>query len=148
MKRLTYALLIAALSTTMIWQVASAQTSREIRDRDRWGRYGSLDGVQGVSSDEEVRKTIRWAAERWNVSYTTALAIAQRESGLNPRATNPSSGACGIYQAYPASSFHDRVTKFNREVPNANAGPSCYNGRSNIIVHVRIMSRTLSPWGG
>jgi hypothetical protein len=31
------------------------------------------------------------------------LELISRESGLNPQAINPSSGACGLFQAYPCS---------------------------------------------
>ncbi len=142
MKRLA-AMTFALLMTT---GAAHADTAREVQHRERWCRYGSLDGQPGHWTPHEVRKTIICAADRWDVPVTTALAIAERESGFNARAVNSSSGACGVYQAYPAGSFTERVQKFNREVPNGNAGPACLNGRSNVMVHVRIMARSLEPW--
>jgi hypothetical protein len=150
-RKLTGLLLAGTLMTAAVGFMlapASADSARTIQDRERWGRYGSLDGKPGLNQ-HEVRLTIRWAAERWDVPVATALAIAERESGFNARAVNSSSGACGVYQAYgpdPQRTFLERVRKFNREVPNGNAGPSCFNGRSNVIVHVRIMGRSLSPW--
>ena len=147
MKRLTYALLIAALSTTMIWQVASAQTERAISDREKWCRYGSLDGQPGHWTADEVKKTIRCAARRWPVDLAKVMYIAERESGFNARAVNQQgSSACGVFQHI---GWAPRVIKFNQQVPHGNAGPSCYNGRSNVMVSVRMMSNSgYGPWGG
>lgn len=41
----------------------------------------------------------KWGCDQWNyVDY-----IVGRESGWNPNALNPSSGACGLFQALPCS---------------------------------------------
>ncbi|WP_240424063.1 transglycosylase SLT domain-containing protein [Microbacterium halotolerans] len=53
----------------------------------------------GGGSKEEWLTAAGIAESDWGyVDY-----IANRESGWNPNATNPSSGACGIIQAYPCS---------------------------------------------
>ena len=44
------------------------------------------------------RAAIQRAAREFGVSFNLMLAIARCESGLNPGATNPSSGAAGLYQ--------------------------------------------------
>ena len=44
------------------------------------------------------RAAISRAAREFGVSFDFMLAIARCESGLNPSATNPSSGAAGLYQ--------------------------------------------------
>lgn len=41
----------------------------------------------------------RWGEAQWSAMN----ALIGRESGLNPYAVNPTSGACGIPQAYPCS---------------------------------------------
>lgn len=121
---------------------------REIQNRERWCRYGSLDGQPGVNTKHEVRKTIVCFVERWPVDLEKVLAIAERESGLNPRAVNPTSGACGVFQAIPTY-WPARVAKLNQQVPGVNAGPSCFNGRSNVATHVRMMHNSgFGPWGG
>lgn len=148
MKRLTYALLIAALSTTMIWQVASAQTERA-RDRERFCRYGSLENPGARTwSDLEVRKTIACATDRWDVAFDTALYIAERESGLHERAVNTSSGACGVFQHIPRY-WPGRVAHFDNVAPRWNASPQCFNPRSNVLVSVKMMAAGgFGPWGG
>ena len=53
----------------------------------------------GGGSPEAWMSAAGIAPENWGyVDY-----IATRESGWNPNATNPSSGACGLIQAYPCS---------------------------------------------
>lgn len=48
---------------------------------------------------------IHWASARWNVSYWWLWRIAMRESGLNPSARNPYSGAMGLFQFMPATYY-------------------------------------------
>lgn len=45
---------------------------------------------------------IAWAANRWGVSYSWLLGVAECESGLNPSAYNPS-GASGLFQFMPGT---------------------------------------------
>ena len=47
---------------------------------------------------QDIVSLIREGAERFGVSPTTMLAIAKRESGLNPNAKNPASSAGGLMQ--------------------------------------------------
>lgn len=73
----------------------------------------------------------------------TALYVAARESGFNAGATNSYSGACGIYQHIPhywPGRFHAfGAQRWGR------MSPSCYNGRSNIIVSLTMAKR--GGWG-
>lgn len=52
-----------------------------------------------------ITQIIWAAAEKYNVSYSWLLGVAQCESGLNPLAVNRSSGASGLFQFMPAT-FH------------------------------------------
>jgi Transglycosylase SLT domain len=46
---------------------------------------------------------IHWAAVRWGASEPVLVAVAQCESGLNPRAYNASGGYSGLFQFLPAT---------------------------------------------
>lgn len=75
----------------------------------------------------------------------TALYIASRESGFYAGATNPYSGAAGIYQHLP-SYWPGRYAAHSprRFSPMA---PGVYSGRSNIIVSLLMASRNgWGPW--
>ncbi len=51
-------------------------------------------------------KQIIWAAgQRYNVSYTWLLSVAECESGLDPTDVNRSSGASGLFQFMPATFY-------------------------------------------
>lgn len=132
--------LVVALALASI---VTATPTQAHEHREQWCRYRTVQGGRGWSH-HEVRLTIRCATERFGVSYQTALAIAERESGLNEGAVNPTSGACGIFQHIPTY-WPGRVDAFNRARPRWNAAPSCFNARSNVLVSVRMMA--LGGWG-
>jgi hypothetical protein len=46
---------------------------------------------------------IHWAAVRWGASEPVLVAVAQCESGLNPRAYNAGGGFSGLFQFLPAT---------------------------------------------
>jgi len=92
-----------------------------------------------------VRRLVLCAARHYHVpgGPTKALAIARRESGLNPWAYNRASGALGIYQ-------HLRRYWPGRAATYGFRGWSAFNARANIFVTMK-MVRGLggwSPWGG
>lgn len=92
-----------------------------------------------------VRRLVLCAARRFQVpgGPAKALAIADRESRLHPRAYNPSSGALGIYQ-------HLRRYWPGRADEYGFRGWSGFNARANIFVTMK-MVRQLGgwwPWGG
>ena len=62
-------------------------------------------GTRVISGNEVIDAAARIAADRgWYGDEWTALYnIWRRESNFSPTAVNPSSGACGIPQAYPCS---------------------------------------------
>lgn len=58
---------------------------------------------QGVPAQAYIRMLI--CSLDW--PCTEALSVASTESGLNPYAVNPVSGACAIYQHYPCQCYGD-----------------------------------------
>ena len=55
-------------------------------------------GTHHASSAAATRAAIQRAAREFRVSFDLMLAIARCESGLHPDATNPYTGAAGLYQ--------------------------------------------------
>lgn len=101
---------------------------------------------QGSWTPWEVRRTIRCAVRRWPVEggISRALSIADRESSFGARAVNPYSGACGVYQHIPTY-WPGRHATWDRRMPNWELRPSCKNGRTNVVVTIR-MAHT-GGWG-
>ena len=64
-----------------------------------------------------------------------ALNVARCESGLNPAATNPSSGAAGVFQIMPST--FDTTPE---------AGSSPYNAYANIVAAHYIFVRDGYSW--
>jgi len=68
--------------------------------------YGSAFWQPVVEPPVGTIKQIIWAAgQKYNVSYTWLLSVAQCESGLDPTAVNRSSGASGLFQFMPATFY-------------------------------------------
>ncbi len=53
--------------------------------------------------DIPIQDYIRQAASKAGVPVELALAVAQQESGFNPMAVNPKSGATGVFQFIPST---------------------------------------------
>lgn len=107
-------------------------------------RYQSVE--VGKWTPDEVRWTIRCAADHFGVSADTALYVAQRESNLEWWATNRYSGACGIYQHLPRY-WPSRYESFLARRPGlAPVRPSCYNARSNVLVALNMAASSWGPW--
>jgi hypothetical protein len=134
----TTALLCGALLLPTI-NPAQAETGW----RKKECRYQYADGRRHWTPTE-VRYTIRCAVAKTGVSLSTAMYIAYRESHYGQWATNPSSGACGTFQFYPASTFQGRL---GANVPQwfKPWGTSCYNARSNVLT--AIYTARNSGWG-
>ena len=64
-----------------------------------------------------------------------AMNVARCESGLNPSATNPSSGAAGLFQIMPAT--------FNG---TSQAGGSIYDAYTNTVAAHEIFVRDGYTW--
>lgn len=81
----------------------------------------------GVLSASQVASYARGAGFPESV-IPTMVAIAYRESRFNPGAINSSSGACGLWQIYPAQ-------------------PGCTNPASNAaMAYAKYRASGLSPW--
>lgn len=94
----------------------------------------------------EVHLTIHCALRKWPVDHSTVDYIADRESSMFWHATNPYSGACGVFQHMP-NLWPGRVRAFNDTHPRWHLATGCYNARSNVLVAVHMMKvGGLSPW--
>lgn len=140
------ALCISLIGAIALSFTAQADERREVKDRWHRCRFGSLEGGTGYWTDRELRLTASCALRKWPADKATVWMIAERESHWGARAVNEASGACGVFQAIPTY-WPGRVAKFNQQVPEWNAAPSCFNGRSNVLVHIRMMSNSgFGPW--
>ena len=92
-----------------------------------------------------VKSIIRCSVQKYPVSggVGKAFYIADRESHFHYWARNSSSGACGVYQHMPRY-WPERWRTYGNGTVN-----DCYNGRSNVIVSIRMAHRGgWGPWGG
>jgi hypothetical protein len=86
-----------------------------------------------------VEQLIDRAALRWGLSARTMRAIAWCESRFDPNATNPRSGAAGVFQWLPSS--------WAWASPRAGwAGYSPYHAEANINVAAWAMRRGYWSW--
>lgn len=98
--------------------------------------------TQPAKNASGVKALIKCAAPRLGVSTSTALAVAWRESHYQPGARNPSSGTCGVFQHMPRY-WPERVRHFYW-----GHDPSCFNGRTNVLVSLRMVrAGGWGPWG-
>lgn len=150
----------AALAMTLATGVASAAgsgndpqdeetTTSQTTARPSWDerfervRYRSLRWPRDRFSTYEVQLTIHAAAVRLGVSEGRMLCIAQRESGLSPRAYNPSSGASGIFQ-HLRTYWAGRVAAYRAWAPpklQIKATASPFSARANVLVSALMMRR-------
>jgi hypothetical protein len=89
-----------------------------------------------------VRRIIRCAARRWDVSVTTALRVARCESGFRPDAYG--NGNAGVFQ-HRLAYWSGRAERYLRD--RWHLSHNVYNARGNVIVSIR-MARAggWSPW--
>jgi hypothetical protein len=92
----------------------------------------------------QTKQLIKCAARRWNSpgTPTQAIAVADCESNLNPRAYN-SGGYAGLFQQ-STRYWPGRADRWGQD------DRSVFNGRANIIVSIRMAhaAGTWSPWAG
>jgi hypothetical protein len=97
---------------------------------------------QPATGPESVKSLIRCAAPKLGLSTSKALQVAWRESRYHPGARNNSSGTCGVFQHMPRY-WPERVRRWYW-----GTDPSCYDGRTNVLVSLRMVrSGGWSPWG-
>jgi Transglycosylase SLT domain len=76
----------------------------------------------GAVQTGSIAGLVTAAANRYGVDPGLALAVAQRESSLNPNAFNAKSGAAGVMQLEPGTAAQFGVTDPYNPVANVNAG--------------------------
>jgi hypothetical protein len=143
-----FVLLVAAASL-----IATITPSAAHAGDWRWHfcRFQTMDGHHGFAT-VEVRRTIRCATRKFDVSFPTALCIAHRESGagLYPYARNPYSSATGIFQVV-SGTWASWQSAFTRKWHHWRVwrDSSVTNARTNVMRSVYVMHRYgLSAWGG
>jgi hypothetical protein len=95
----------------------------------------TLRGGLGAAQSLSMAQIVTSAANAYGVDPALALAVSQRESGLNPNLVNPATGASGLMQLMPATARSLGVTNIMDPVQNANAG-------------VKYLGMMLSKYGG
>lgn len=113
--------------------------------RDTECRYQYLDGHRGWST-WEVKRTIVCATDKWGVSTSYALYVADRESNFGQYATNGYTGACGVFQHMPTY-WPSRLATL--EVAKPKFGPlgtSCFNARSNVLAAIWMARNGWGAW--
>ena len=138
----TLALVLGLLAGAM--STASAEPSWA--ERQRSARFRSLEGSDRTFSDREVVLTVKAAFRRIAPGHvSTALRVADCESGFNEYAYNSSSGASGVFQ-HLAHYWPGRTTLPRSTGPlRVRVGASVFNARANAIV-AAYMVRS-SGWG-
>lgn len=139
---LTTALVLGLLLGAMSTPAGARPTWRQ-----RTIRYESFDGRAGYSRAELVKTAYR-ATVRFHPigNWRMVRCIIARESGWNPGALNPSD-AGGMLQIRAATwaGWYARFAQTRRyyHVTNDRMNP-----RNNLIIGLRAMHDSLSPWGG
>ena len=92
-----------------------------------------------------IKQLIRCAAHRWPVpgGAYKAIAVADCESHLNPRALSSSGSYAGLFQQ-STRYWPSRATTYGQD------DRSVFNGRANIIVSIRMAhgARSWGAWAG
>ena len=89
----------------------------------------------GAAASVSIAQMVQAAAAQYGVDPVLALAVAQKESGLNPNAVNPTSGASGVMQLMPATAAALGVTNILDPSQNINGG-------------VKYLAQLLNSYGG
>ena len=92
-----------------------------------------------------IKQLIRCAARRWPVpgGAYKAIAVADCESHLDPRALSNGGSLAGLFQQ-STHYWPSRATRFGQD------DRSVYNARANVIVSVRMAhaARSWAAWAG
>jgi preprotein translocase subunit SecF len=82
------------------------QEQEQIASKLRGSSTGTVAGSQAAPKSVAVSGTCAdWLAQAGVPATATVLELIRRESGCNPNAVNPSSGACGIGQQLPCGKW-------------------------------------------
>ena len=103
---------------------------------------------EGETVSHRMVRIIRCSTRRWPVrgGAEKAICIADRESGLNPKARSPGRTNLGIFQ-HSAKEWPDRYEVWT--LPRWELDDSALIGRTNIIVAIRMVNAGgWGPWNG
>lgn len=89
----------------------------------------------GALQNLSIAQMLSAAAMQYGLDPGLVMAVAQRESGLNPNIVNSSSGASGVMQLMPATAASLGVTNIFDPLQNINAG-------------VRYLAQLIQQFGG
>lgn len=95
--------------------------------------------------DISVQDLIRKEAARQGVPVELALAVAEQESGFNPTAVNPASGAMGTFQFLPSTA---KARSIDAMDPAANITGGVGYLRELLDQHQGDLTKVLSTYGG
>ncbi len=74
-----------------------------------------------------IKQIIWTAAQKYNVSYTWLISVAECESGLDPVDVNRSSGASGLFQFMPATFYGHGGTDIWNPTQQANIAAKMFS---------------------
>lgn len=148
MRRILTILVAGILMTGLAPNAMAVQVRSPRKWRQTECRFQYNDNHRHWSQDE-VKKTITCFAAKFNVSRTYAFYVANRESHFGQFATNPSSGACGVFQHIPTY-FPTRLRSVAHHRSKFKPfGQSCYNARDNVAAALWVVHQGgWGPWGG
>ena len=138
------------LLTILVTLASSGTANAATRDFNRSleCRYASLQG-NGSMNIHEAKLTIACAVHKMPVvgGLGQALCVAERESGFDDHAYNPS-GSSGIYQVIPSTwaswTAHFAAWRHQHAIPT-----NVFSGRANILVSIRAARQFgWGAWGG
>ena len=109
----------------------------------RWGkcRFQYKDGKKNWSPTE-VKLTIKCAEHKFPSSLTTALYIAERESGFRQFAKNPYSSASGVYQFIDSTWSSLRYNHLSKFARRWKLHTSVWDARANVMIAVKWAARS------
>lgn len=95
-------------------------------------------------NDAEVRDTIRCAARQFGVDVSTALRVADCESGFKADAWNPG-GYAGVFQQ-SVRYWPSRQNTYDPNHGRWDIQEGVFNARSNVIVSMKMARNGWGPW--
>lgn len=130
---------LALLTLTLAATLLAVPSAHATPNRYAKCRFQSADHHRGWSRSD-LRDEISCAVTKFPVpgGYGTVLYIAERESGLYPKAVSPTGCCKGIYQQ-AARYWSGRLASFRKAHPHYLVGPRIFNARTNILVSVWMM---------
>jgi hypothetical protein len=114
------------------------------------GNAQAFEQPEGPCTEQDTVKSIIWCASNYfDVSTSTALDVAECESGYYRFAVSDSGTYLGVYQQ-SRHSWRDRFRSYIPRdwFPNTYEDVGAFNARANILVSMKMARSTWSPWSG